>query len=199
MYIEKTFTICAAHLIPGHPKCGNLHGHNFKITIEYHGQLDKQTGMLLDFAAIKRVVNPIIERLDHRNLNYYLKVPTAENLAAYFAHELAAELGLNITVRVNETDPTEAVFTGPDDFLTYDTYDGHKPPFDKIPVFRTMRDRAMWARQQKAKLESIYVKMHEVGAKLAAFEVYKASLDELEAAKLLSELRGLDSIPEEKK
>ncbi|MHB1326603.1 MAG: 6-pyruvoyl trahydropterin synthase family protein [Gemmatimonadales bacterium] len=62
-------TFCAAHFltIPGH-KCESLHGHNYVLTVVAEGEVDPQTGFVIDFAAVKRVLRPVIDRMDHRVL-----------------------------------------------------------------------------------------------------------------------------------
>ncbi len=62
-------TFCAAHFltIPGH-KCESLHGHNYVVTVVAEGDVDPVTGFVIDFAAVKRVLRPVIDRIDHRVL-----------------------------------------------------------------------------------------------------------------------------------
>jgi 6-pyruvoyltetrahydropterin/6-carboxytetrahydropterin synthase len=62
-------TFCAAHFltIPGH-KCEALHGHNYVVTLTVEGPVDPRTGFVVDFAVLKRVVRPAIDRWDHRVL-----------------------------------------------------------------------------------------------------------------------------------
>lgn len=196
MKIQKTFTFEAAHTIPGHPRCGRLHGHSYVVTVVMQGAVHPVTGMVLDFADLKREVSPIISRLDHTFLNWFLRLSTAENLAIYFARELAGTLGTDLTVRVNETAKTEAVFQGPADFRELETQDGWKEPFDKFVVFKDRKAMLHWVHHMRHLLEKSYQTMTTIGAKLAAFEMYKASLDEHEAAKLLSELQSYQMVLE---
>lgn len=62
-------TFSAAHFlaIPGH-KCERLHGHNYVVTVTVEGEVDAATGFVVDFAVLKRVLRPTIDRLDHRVL-----------------------------------------------------------------------------------------------------------------------------------
>ncbi len=62
-------TFSAAHFltIPGH-KCEALHGHNYVVTVVAEGEVDRTTGFVVDFAAVKRVLRPVIDRIDHRVL-----------------------------------------------------------------------------------------------------------------------------------
>lgn len=59
-------TFDAAHFIPGHPKCGRLHGHTYQVEVELEGHLPvtEHPIYLVDFAEVKRVV----DELDHRLL-----------------------------------------------------------------------------------------------------------------------------------
>lgn len=108
--VETSFS--AAHFIPGHLKCGEMHGHNYKVKAIIEGEVDKKTGMVVDFGKVKEV----LKRFDHQTLNfeerrgskveYYmdhkqkvLLCPTAENLALYFVKDLI-ELGSFETVEV---------------------------------------------------------------------------------------------------
>ena len=56
----------ACHFIPNHPKCGCLHGHTYAISVRIEGE---QAGeFIIDFERVKRIVNGICDRLDHRVL-----------------------------------------------------------------------------------------------------------------------------------
>ena len=191
MKVYKEFTLCASHIVPNHPgKCARLHGHNWKITVSVYGGVSPSTGMVLDFNDLKRAVSPIIERLDHQHLNFYLRNPTAENLALYIARELVTVLGSTISVQINETDKTEAAFVGPDDFQFLSTQDGWKEPFEKFVAFKCRKAMYRWIHWHERELKRLQEAMTEVGARLASFEMYKASLDEYEASRLLVELRA---------
>ena len=69
----RDFSFDAAHLLPNVPeghKCKRLHGHTFHFKIHLKGIVDEQTGWLMDFGDIKKVVKPLIENhLDHYYLN----------------------------------------------------------------------------------------------------------------------------------
>jgi 6-pyruvoyltetrahydropterin/6-carboxytetrahydropterin synthase len=62
-------TFSAAHFlsIAGH-KCEALHGHNYVVTVVVEGEVDPRTGFVIDFAVLKRILRPAIDRLDHRVL-----------------------------------------------------------------------------------------------------------------------------------
>jgi len=53
------------HRLPFHQgKCINLHGHSYRMFLEVDGDLD-ENGLVIDFYDLKKIVNPIIEELDH--------------------------------------------------------------------------------------------------------------------------------------
>ena len=62
-------TFSAAHFltIAGH-KCEALHGHNYVVTVVVEGGIDRDSGFVVDFAVLKRILRPVIDRLDHRVL-----------------------------------------------------------------------------------------------------------------------------------
>jgi 6-pyruvoyltetrahydropterin/6-carboxytetrahydropterin synthase len=63
--IEWVGTIDSAHFIPGHPKCGRLHGHTYKIEIAIGSDTlpEAHPRYLLDYGAIKEIVNAWDHRL----------------------------------------------------------------------------------------------------------------------------------------
>lgn len=80
--IEKTFRFPAAHQLPNHNGlCQFLHGHEWKIEIQIRKRIDFETGMVLDFSDLKRIVKKeIISKVDHSTLNERIYNPTAENI-----------------------------------------------------------------------------------------------------------------------
>ena len=59
MKIGKTFTFNAAHRLPEHEQCKNLHGHTYKLEVEIEGETDN-TGMIIDFLKFKDFVDRLI-------------------------------------------------------------------------------------------------------------------------------------------
>jgi 6-pyruvoyltetrahydropterin/6-carboxytetrahydropterin synthase len=62
---RRGFMFSACHLIPGHPKCGRLHGHTYTINMKISGEPD-ETGMVMDFGSVKSALNKILHELDHK-------------------------------------------------------------------------------------------------------------------------------------
>lgn len=62
-------------------KCSNsnYHGHNYDLTVGVTGEIDPETGYLIDLKILKSIIKTEVEdALDHKNLN--LEVPEFENL-----------------------------------------------------------------------------------------------------------------------
>jgi 6-pyruvoyltetrahydropterin/6-carboxytetrahydropterin synthase len=70
MKIAKEFRWEMGHRLPEHfGKCKNIHGHSYKMIVELSGEVNTE-GMVLDFYDLKKIVNPIVEKLDHSFLVY---------------------------------------------------------------------------------------------------------------------------------
>lgn len=71
-------------------KCSNLngHGHNYVVEITVAGEVDPETGFVMDLRKLKQLIqDQILTPFDHRHLNkevpeFAALVPTTENLAA---------------------------------------------------------------------------------------------------------------------
>jgi 6-pyruvoyl-tetrahydropterin synthase len=110
-----------------------LHGHNYEATVSVVGPVDRDTGMVVDYAVLTETIGTWIRNnWDHRHLglfDLYTRSalddpapapfapavfdgePTAENLAAYLV-DLARELmplETVLAVTVRETGDTSAV------------------------------------------------------------------------------------------
>ncbi|MDZ7624869.1 MAG: 6-carboxytetrahydropterin synthase [Ignavibacteriaceae bacterium] len=65
MKIAKEFRWKMGHRLPEHfGLCKNIHGHSYKMLVEFDGEIDKQ-GMIIDYYDVEKIINPIIEKLDH--------------------------------------------------------------------------------------------------------------------------------------
>jgi queuosine biosynthesis protein QueD len=115
--IFKDFTFEAAHRLPfvpeGH-KCFRLHGHSFRVEVHVSGEVDKQTGWIVDFADIKAAFKPLHEQLDHNYLNEIpgLENPTSENLARWIWDRIERALPGLSRVVVRETCSSGCVYRG---------------------------------------------------------------------------------------
>ena len=80
-------------------KCTSLygHGHNYELHVTVSGKVDPVTGMIINLTDLKRHVNVIVEKFDHKFLNLdtpYFKtdIPTTENIAALMFRLIDGEL-----------------------------------------------------------------------------------------------------------
>jgi len=65
MKVAKEFKWEMGHRLPFHEGlCKNLHGHSYKLMVEFTGEPDN-TGIVIDYYDIKKVIQPLIEKLDH--------------------------------------------------------------------------------------------------------------------------------------
>ena len=116
--LEKDFDFEAAHYLPNVPeghKCRRMHGHSFRGQIAVRGDADPRTGWLIDFADLKRAVDPLVAQLDHYLLNEVdgLANPTSEILAAWLWDRLAPSVPLLHRVTIEETCTTRCHYFGP--------------------------------------------------------------------------------------
>lgn len=110
--IAKAFDFDAAHFlskVPKEHKCARLHGHTYRVELLYEGAVDDR-GMVVDYAEIAIVWDPIHRLLDHRLLNEIpgLENPTTEVLAPFILRMLtgAAPHMPLAAVRVYESSTT---------------------------------------------------------------------------------------------
>jgi len=115
--VEQTFA--AGHALRNyHGKCENVHGHNYKVRITVAGEQLDETGLLVDFLEVKRLMGAAIDYLDHRFINDLAPFdeinPSAENIAKFFYDRVAEGIdnnGVSISeVKVWETDTSSAVY-----------------------------------------------------------------------------------------
>ena len=117
MEIFKSVHFEAAHRLPqvppAHP-CARLHGHSYQLELHVTGPVDPRLGWVLDFGDLRRIVQPVLEQLDHRCLNDVpgLDNPTSENLAHWLWERLKGPLPLLERVTVHETCSARCDFEG---------------------------------------------------------------------------------------
>ncbi len=65
----------------------NFHGHNYQLELKVVGEVDPETGYVIDLKIVSDLIKELItDRFDHRNLNLDVKEfqhlnPTVENIA----------------------------------------------------------------------------------------------------------------------
>jgi len=123
-YFGRRFRMSASHRLhtdalsddenrAAYGKCNNPqgHGHNYVIEVLVGGEVDPETGMVVNLATLDEVVQTsVLERFDHTNLNldplFVNQVPTTENLIKVLFEVLkdALPTGKLEYVRVEETE-----------------------------------------------------------------------------------------------
>ena len=103
-------------------KCNNPngHGHTYELEVAVEGEIDPETGYVMDFAELKHeIAERVVHRMDRRHLNFDVSFlaganPTAENIAVAIWRELDGKLGRARLVRVvlKETEKNRVEYRG---------------------------------------------------------------------------------------
>lgn len=101
-------------------KCSNpnFHGHNYDLAVSVTGEIDQETGFVMDMKVLKDIIKEEIEEaFDHKNLNVEVEEfktlnPTAENIAVVIYNKIKPKLqpDLQLSITLYET---------PRNFVTY--------------------------------------------------------------------------------
>jgi len=108
MRVGRSFHVDSSHVLPGHPKCGVMHGHTYRFDVLVEGPDEAE--MVMDFDDIRRHVDAFLEGLDHVHLNDVLPMPTVENLARHVFAGLREKIPGLALIRVWEGDGKFAEF-----------------------------------------------------------------------------------------
>jgi len=90
----------------------NWHGHKYVLEVIVSGEVDPETGYLLDLKILKEIIRKnVIEKVDHKNLNIetdFMKgiIPSAENITIAIWKQLANKIpkGKLYSVKLYETE-----------------------------------------------------------------------------------------------
>ena len=103
-------------------KCSyeNFHGHNYELIVKLTGDIDPETGMLMDLSVLKKIIKKEVEDvLDHKNLNLdipYFKdlIPSTENLAIFIWNRLkdAIDIECDLSIVLYETPRNFVEYSG---------------------------------------------------------------------------------------
>ena len=94
-------------------KCNNpnYHGHNYDLEVKVIGEVDADTGYVMDAKLLSDLIKDrILNRFDHKNLNLDTEEfkelnPTAENIAIVIYNLLRSEISedLDLKIKLYET------------------------------------------------------------------------------------------------
>jgi len=103
-------------------KCNNLngHGHNYVLEVIVAGEIDPNTGYVIDLKVLKEIIKKnVISKVDHKNLNLDVdflkgKIPTAENIAIGIWDQLEDKLpaGKLYSIKLYETENNYVEYKG---------------------------------------------------------------------------------------
>ena len=70
--------------------CGNVYGLAFKLEVHVEGEVDSETGFVIDFGHIESAIKPTYDLIDHNYLNDIegLENPTSEVLVEWIWNNL---------------------------------------------------------------------------------------------------------------
>ena len=84
-------------------RCFNppAHGHNYMLEVTVSGEVDPNTGMVINLFDLKRVLLAVLEEFDHKNLNldmpyFASQIPTSENLARVLWTKLVTQQDIGV-------------------------------------------------------------------------------------------------------
>jgi 6-pyruvoyltetrahydropterin/6-carboxytetrahydropterin synthase len=101
-------------------KCNNpqYHGHNYELIASVTGDIDPETGYVIDIKVLKDMIKSEVEdAFDHKNLNEQVPEfkdlnPTAENISVVIWNKLKAKLNKSHDLEVT-------LYETPRNFVTY--------------------------------------------------------------------------------
>ena len=133
--ITKEFHFSASHQLkslPADHQCARLHGHSYRLLVTLCGPIDPETGMVMNFTEVKRLVRErVVHRLDHQHLNDVVGgLTTAETLLYWIADQLLGPLPTDLLARIELWETTTCCA-----FLTE----------TELQQYAMARERAAWA------------------------------------------------------
>lgn len=101
-------------------KCNNpnYHGHNYELIVSVTGNIDPETGYVIDMKILKDIIkNEVEDYLDHKNLNLDVEEfknlnPTAENIVVVIYNRIKLKLASTLDLEVT-------LYETPRNFVTY--------------------------------------------------------------------------------
>ena len=101
-------------------KCNNpnFHGHNYELIVNVTGDIDPETGFVMDMKVLKDIIKDEIEdAFDHKNLNLEVEEfkdlnPTAENISVIIYQKIKPKLKSNLDLEI-------LLYETPRNFVSY--------------------------------------------------------------------------------
>ena len=101
-------------------KCNNpnFHGHNYELIVSVTGEVDKETGYVVDVKVLTDIIKEDVEdKFDHKNLNldvpeFFNLNPTAENIVVVIWNKIRKKIDSKFDLEV-------ILYETPRNFVTY--------------------------------------------------------------------------------
>lgn len=96
----------------------NFHGHNYELTVSVTGEINPETGYVIDMKELKDIIYKEVElAFDHKNLNLDVEEfkdqnPTAENIVVVIWNKIRAKIASNLDLEV-------VLYETPRNFVSY--------------------------------------------------------------------------------
>ncbi len=96
----------------------NFHGHNYELIASVTGDIDPETGFVIDVKILKDIIKAEVEdAFDHKNLNvevpeFHDLNPTAENIAVVIYNKVKPKLDVKFHLEIT-------LYETPRNFVTY--------------------------------------------------------------------------------
>ena len=102
-------------------KCSNpnYHGHNYELIVSVTGEIDEETGYVIDIRSLKNIIkNEVEDYLDHKNLNLEVTDfenlnPTAENISIVIYNRIRPHIESEHSLKIT-------LYETPRNFVTFD-------------------------------------------------------------------------------
>jgi 6-pyruvoyltetrahydropterin/6-carboxytetrahydropterin synthase len=102
-------------------KCNNpyYHGHNYELIVSVRGEIDPETGYVMDMKVLKDIIKQEVEEpFDHKNLNEQVEPfdrlnPTAENIAVVIWERIKSRMDKHLDLKVT-------LYETPRNFVEYE-------------------------------------------------------------------------------
>lgn len=113
--LRQEFFIESARFLKQLPKshpCSQTHGHSFKTTFVFRGDLNPHLGWLEDYKVLETQIKPVLQQIDHKLLNSVkgLENPTTENLCIWLYKKVKRKIPSLHQVIIKETHNTECTY-----------------------------------------------------------------------------------------
>lgn len=115
---RKDWTMEKNDLVFGKCNNPNFHGHNYELIVSVTGEIDPETGFVIDVKILSEIIKEEIEdKFDHKNLNLDVAEfqdlnPTAENIVVVIWNKIRKRINYQFELEV-------VLYETPRNFVTY--------------------------------------------------------------------------------